>query len=52
MRFPIKGHPMHKREATLTRETMTKQQAIRETNTNNRQEVEEIIFIGGDGKQI
>jgi len=50
--IPIKGHPMHKREATLTRETMIKQQAIGETNINNRQEVEEVIVFGGAGKQI
>ena len=43
---------MHKREATLTRETMIKQQAIVETNINNRQEVEKISFFGGTGKQI
>ena len=52
MKFPIKGHPIYKREATVTRETMIKEQAIGETNINNRQEVEEVIFFGWAGTQI
>ena len=52
MEFPIKDHPINEREATLTRETMIKHQAIGETDINNRQKVEEINFLGGAGKQV
>ena len=50
--IPIIGHSMHRREATLSRETMIEQQPNGETNIKNRQGVEEMIFFGGAGKQI
>ena len=40
------------RRGYFTRGTMIEHQAIGETRIDSRQEVEEIIFFGGAGKQI